>query len=160
VRLCRHGRRKPLSYVANWPRLDTGGPSAVSVLLGIKCASGLMLAAMGAWAAVTFGGEASSAFLPAACGLAFGYMVPDRVLTRLARRRSAMLRRGLPAALDLMVLAVEAGQALDASILDTSHGLRMSTPTWPPSSPNCIWSSGPTRPAKMRCEIRTAHTRF
>jgi tight adherence protein C len=103
-------------------------PSAVSVLLGIKCANALMLAAVGAWAAVTFGGEASGAFLPAVCGLAFGYMVPDRILSRLVRRRSALLRRGLPAALDLMVLAVEAGQALDASILDTSHGLRISYP--------------------------------
>lgn len=103
-------------------------PSAVFVMLGIKCASALMIAAVGAWAAVTFGDAASGAFAPALCGLAFGYMVPDRVLTRLAQRRSALLRRGLPAALDLMVLAVEAGQALDASILDTSHGLRISYP--------------------------------
>jgi tight adherence protein C len=103
-------------------------PSAVSVLLGIKCATALMLAAVGAWIAVTFGEQASNAFLPAGCGLAFGYMVPDRILTKLARRRSALLRRGLPAALDLMVLAVEAGQALDASILDTSRGLRISHP--------------------------------
>jgi tight adherence protein C len=103
-------------------------PSAVSVLLGIKCASALMLAAAGAWADVTFGGDASGAFLPAVCGLAFGYMLPDRILSRLALRRSALLRRGLPAALDLMLLAVEAGQALDASILDTAHGLRISYP--------------------------------
>jgi tight adherence protein C len=103
-------------------------PSAVSVLLGIKCATALMLAAVGAWAAVTFGQQASGALLPAACGLAFGYMIPDRILSRLVLRRSALLRRGLPAALDLMVLAVEAGQALDASILDTSHGLRISHP--------------------------------
>ncbi len=103
-------------------------PSAVSVLLGIKCATALMLAAVGAWAAVTFGQQASGALLPAACGLAFGYMIPDRILTRLVLRRSVLLRRGLPAALDLMVLAVEAGQGLDASILDTSHGLRISHP--------------------------------
>jgi tight adherence protein C len=103
-------------------------PSAVPVLLGIKCATALMLAAAGAWAAVTFGDQASGALLPAACGLGFGYMVPDRMLSRLARRRSELLRRGLPAALDLMVLAVEAGQALDAAILDTSRGLRISHP--------------------------------
>jgi len=103
-------------------------PSAVSVLLGIKCASALMLAAVGAWATVTFGRGSSAALVPAVCGLAFGYMVPDRILSRLARRRSGLLRRGLPAALDLMVLAVEAGQGLDASILDTSHGLRISYP--------------------------------
>ena len=103
-------------------------PSAVSVFLGIKCASALMLAALAAWATVTFGDQTSGAFIPAACGLAFGYMIPDRVLTRLAARRSQLLRRGVPAALDLMVLAVEAGQALDAAIIDTSRGLRISYP--------------------------------
>lgn len=103
-------------------------PSAVSVLLGIKCASAVMLAAAGAWAAVTFGDQASGAFLPAACGLGFGYLLPDRIIARLAQRRSGNLRRGLPPALDLMVLAVEAGQALDAAILDTSRGLRISYP--------------------------------
>jgi tight adherence protein C len=38
------------------------------------------------------------------------------------------LRRALPAALDLLVLAVEAGQGLDAAILDTSRGLRVTHP--------------------------------
>ncbi len=55
-------------------------------------------------------------------------MLPDRVLERLARRRVERLRRGLPAALDMLVLAVEAGQGLDAAILDTSRGLRVSHP--------------------------------
>ena len=55
-------------------------------------------------------------------------MLPDRILERLARRRVARLRRGLPAALDLLVLAVEAGQGLDAAILETSRGLRVSYP--------------------------------
>ncbi len=102
-------------------------PSAVSIFVGIKCASALMLAMAGVWAAFTFGSDAS-AFLPCVCGLGFGYLVPDRVLERLARRRVERLRRGLPAALDLLVLAVEAGQGLDAAILDTSRGLRVSYP--------------------------------
>ena len=103
-------------------------PSAVFVFLGIKCASALMMAMAGAWAAVTFGEHAANAFLPAACGLGFGYLIPDRILNRLALRRAFALRRGLPAALDLLLLAVEAGQGLDAAILDTSRGLRLSHP--------------------------------
>ncbi len=102
--------------------------SAVSTYLGIKCASALMLGVAATWATVTFGGGISVALLPAICGLGFGFLIPDRILERLARRRLDRLRRGLPAALDLMVLAVEAGQGLDAAILDTARGLRNSHP--------------------------------
>jgi tight adherence protein C len=103
-------------------------PSAVSTFLGIKCAMALMLAVAGTWGAATFGSGLSAAFLPAICGLGFGYLLPDRVLERLARRRLDSLRRGLPAALDLLVLAVEAGQGLDAAIQETSRGLRNTHP--------------------------------
>lgn len=100
-------------------------PSALSIFIGIKSAAALMLAMAAVWAAVTFS-TGSMLFLPLVCGAGFGYMLPDRVLERLARRRVERLRRGLPAALDLMVLAVEAGQGLDAAILETSRGLRVS----------------------------------
>src|SRR5258706_5296617 len=103
-------------------------PTAVSIFLGIKCATALMLGVAGAWGAVTFRSDLSDAILQAICGIGLGYMVPDRVLDRLARRRVDRLRRGLPAALDLLVLAVEAGQGLDAAILDTSRGLRTTHP--------------------------------
>ena len=105
-------------------------PSAVSVFFGIKAASAVMLAAAGVWATVTFRPEADllQMILPAICGLGFGFLLPDQVLHRLAMRRVQRLRRGLPAALDLLVLAIEAGQALDAAILDTSRGLRATHP--------------------------------
>jgi tight adherence protein C len=105
-------------------------PSAVSVFLGIKCASAVMLAAAGVWATVMFRPDADllQMILPAICGIGFGFLLPDRVLDRLARNRVDRLRRGLPAALDLMVLAIEAGQGLDAAILDTSRGLRATHP--------------------------------
>jgi tight adherence protein C len=104
-------------------------PSAVAVFLGIKYASGIMLAAAGAWAAVTFSeGGGWGAVLAAVCGLGFGYLLPDRVLERLAKKRAERLRRALPAAVDLMVLAIEAGQSIDAAIADASRGLRVSHP--------------------------------
>jgi tight adherence protein C len=103
-------------------------PAAVSVFLGIKCGMALMLGTAAAWAAVTFQPDSSLIFLPAVCGLGFGYLLPDRVLERLARRRVNQLRRGLPAAIDLMVLAVEAGQSLDAAMLEASRGLRVTHP--------------------------------
>jgi tight adherence protein C len=105
-------------------------PSAVSVFLGIKGASALTLAAAGVWASVTFRPNADfiQMFLAAICGIGFGFLLPDRILERLAKQRVSRLRRGLPAALDLMVLAIEAGQGLDAAILDTARGLRGTHP--------------------------------
>jgi tight adherence protein C len=103
-------------------------PAAVPVFLGIKTGAAIMLAMAAVWLTLIFQSDFSSIFLPAICGLGFGYMLPDRVLERLAKRRVSRLRRGLPAALDLMVLAVEAGQSLDAGILEASRGLRMTHP--------------------------------
>jgi len=105
-------------------------PSAVSIFLGIKSASALMLAAACIWAAVVFqpGADPVQLLLAAICGAGFGFLLPDPVLDRLAKRRVERIRRGLPAALDLMVLSIEAGQGLDAAILDTSRALRATHP--------------------------------
>jgi tight adherence protein C len=105
-------------------------PSAVSVFLGIKYATAVMLGAAGVWAALTFRPDADAIQigLSAICGFGIGFLLPERVLAGLATRRVERLRRGLPAALDLLVLAIEAGQGLDAAILDTSRGLRATYP--------------------------------
>jgi tight adherence protein C len=88
----------------------------------------LMLGTACLWAGIALQPDSSILFLPVVCGGAFGFMLPDRVLERLAARRASQLRRGLPAAIDLMVLAVEAGQSLDAAILEASRGLRVTHP--------------------------------
>ncbi|HUA86809.1 MAG TPA: type II secretion system F family protein [Bryobacteraceae bacterium] len=103
-------------------------PSAVATFIGIKCATALMLGVAGIWIALQFNNGLVSTVLPFVCCAGFGYMMPDRVLERLAALRVERLRRALPAALDLMVLAIEAGQGLDAAILDTSRGLRAAHP--------------------------------
>lgn len=104
--------------------------SAVSIFLGIKGATALMLAATGVWLTIMFRPDADLfvMLLPAVCGLGFGFLIPDRVLDRMAMKRVERLRRGLPAGLDLMVLAIEAGQGLDAAIIETSRGLRSTHP--------------------------------
>jgi tight adherence protein C len=114
-------RRLLLSAGFRWP-------SAVSTFLGIKAAAAIALGIGGAWAALTFGDGGANLFLPSLCGLGFGFLLPDRILERMARNRGARMRRALPAALDLMTLAIEAGQSLDTAILETSRGLRHSHP--------------------------------
>jgi len=114
-------RRQLISAGFRWP-------SAVSIFLGIKAGSALLFGVAATWGVLISHTDLSTAVLALACGLGFGYMVPDRVLERLLRRRADQLRHGLPAALDLLVLAIEAGQGLDAAILETSRGLRVSHP--------------------------------
>jgi len=62
------------------------------------------------------------------CGLGFGFLLPDRVLSSRVNARRQRLRSAIPAALDLMVLGIEAGQSLDQSIADASRGLKRTHP--------------------------------
>jgi len=103
-------------------------PASVAIFMGIKAASAVLGGVAVIWVALANGTEVFGLFLGLICGMGFGYMIPDRVLDRLGNARVAKLRRALPAALDLLVLAIEAGQGLDAAILDTSRGLRATHP--------------------------------
>jgi tight adherence protein C len=60
-------------------------------------------------------------------GCALGYLLPSMALGRLAKKRQHKIRLGLPDALDLLVVSVEAGLGLDQAIqrvgteLDFAH---------------------------------------
>lgn len=56
------------------------------------------------------------------------WVLPIAVLERLARARQDRLRHGLPDALDLLVVCVEAGISLDAAILRVARELSFSYP--------------------------------
>jgi tight adherence protein C len=61
-----------------------------------------------------------------ACGI--GYVLPSMVLGRLAKKRQHRIRLGLPDALDLMVVSVEAGLGLDQAILRVGDELAHAHP--------------------------------
>lgn len=103
-------------------------PSALPIFYGIKLASAAGLGILFAWIGFINGSEAGSILLGLICGVGFGFLLPDRLLTPLIRARMARIRRGIPAALDLMVLAVEAGQSLNQALLDVSQELREAFP--------------------------------
>jgi len=60
------------------------------------------------------------------CGL--GYILPGIVLARLAKRRQHRIRLGLPDALDLLVVSVEAGLGLDQAIQRVGDELAFAHP--------------------------------
>ncbi len=103
-------------------RLVTAGFRAhegVAVFLGIRLGCALL-----AFALTTV----LQRNLPLALAMcALGYLLPGMALGRLAKRRQHRIRLGLPDALDLLVVSVEAGLGLDQAIqrvgeeLDFAH---------------------------------------
>lgn len=99
-------------------------PAAPAIFYGIKAAAMLTLGGAAGWFAYISQEQLLSAMVAAACLGTFGYRAPDRVLHGMQVARSRRLRSALPAALDMLVLSIEAGQPLDAAILDAGHELR------------------------------------
>lgn len=60
-----------------------------------------------------------------AIALVLGYLVPDILLTWRVRVRQHHLRQGLPDALDLLVICVEAGLGLDQALMKVSQDMRI-----------------------------------
>jgi len=61
-------------------------------------------------------------------GAVIGYLVPSYVVTRRVRLRQKQIENGLPDALDLLIVSLEAGLALDQAILKCSEELALSYP--------------------------------
>jgi tight adherence protein C len=102
--------------------------SALPIFYGIKCGSALFFAGLLGIFALVYQHDPSLTPLPMICGLGIGFLLPDRVLRSRVHARAQRLRSAVPPALDLMVLAMEAGQALDQSIADASRGLKRTHP--------------------------------
>lgn len=99
-------------------------PSALAVFSGVRIATAGLLAFAGMWAGGLVSGGASNALLAAVCGAGFGFLLPPRVVEFLVKARAARIRTAVAPALDLLTLAIEAGQSLDSAMLDTARSLR------------------------------------
>jgi tight adherence protein C len=84
---------------------------AMAVFFGIRAGTALLAFAL--FATPTFG-RPNVMLAIGACGL--GYLLPSMALGRMARKRQHRIRLGLPDALDLLVVSVEAGLGLDQAI--------------------------------------------
>src|SRR5205085_7003807 len=102
--------------------------SAATIFLASKTMGGLILGAVGLWFALQFGKPATSGFGYTSVGLALGFMAPGVWLWSARRQRMEAIRNGLPDALDLMVVSVEAGLGLDAAILRVGDEMRLVHP--------------------------------
>jgi tight adherence protein C len=99
------------------------GRDALVVFLGIRV--GVALAAFGVFVLPVF---RRPSLMVALIACAVGYVLPSMVLARMAKRRQHRIRLGLPDALDLLVVSVEAGLGLDQAIQRVSAELAFAHP--------------------------------
>ena len=102
-------------------------PAAVlPVILGLKAVLMLAIPAMGFTYAYLAGFSGSRQFIALCICIPLGMLGPEWVLGWLRRRYMGELRRGIPDALDLLVVCSEAGMALEAALEHVSSEIRHS----------------------------------
>ncbi len=99
------------------------GPGASVAYQGAQWSAVALLGALLGTCGLIAQHSLTTALLAAACGAGMGFMLPKRVLAGLAKARSQRISRGLPTALDLLLLNIEAGRGLDQSMAETSRGI-------------------------------------
>jgi tight adherence protein C len=102
-------------------RLATAGYTGSTALIVFSLAN-LASPVVCGFAALAFFGIAKGWIL-AIIGAAIGYLIPGLVLGRMIEKRKAEIRNGLPDALDLFIVCVEAGCGLDQAIVKASDEL-------------------------------------
>jgi tight adherence protein C len=89
--------------------------SAVSVVVGAKVVLMIVLPMLGYFGANAIGHGSSAMMVAAGCA-AVGMMAPDSIIGRMRKKYLAAVERGLPDALDLMVICADAGLPLETAM--------------------------------------------
>jgi tight adherence protein C len=96
----------------------------VNIFYGAKVLVPILLCLLGAISGLyAFGG-----FFVYVMALGLGFLIPDFWLGNRIKARQTSLRLGLPDALDLIVICVEAGLGMDRAVLRTAEELKLSQP--------------------------------
>lgn len=102
--------------------------NALKYLYGAKVFFGVALPALTAiYVAGSEGDPTNKVMMMIGAG-ALGFLGPNEVVNIKGRRRQKQLKRGLPNALDLMVVCVESGLGLDQAILQVAKELEHAHP--------------------------------
>jgi tight adherence protein C len=99
-------------------------PRAVLVYWGARVALCVGLGLLGFLAFQTLAGDPAKAMLAGGWGAALGWVAPSLHVGRRARRRQKEIQFALADALDLMVVCVEAGLALNQALVRVSEEIR------------------------------------
>lgn len=109
-------------------RAGVRNPSALKLLYGAKVTLGIALPLVTAVSIAGMSSDAGNKVVAILAAAAFGFFGPNIYVDRLSARRQHEIARGLPNALDLLVVCVESGLGLDQAILQVSKELDAAHP--------------------------------
>jgi len=104
------------------------GPNALKMLYGAKVLMTVILPAAAASVAAKWQTDPSNKIILIAAAVAVGFFGPNEYVRHAAKRHQKKIRRGLPNALDLMVVCVESGLGLDQAIVQVAKELQFAHP--------------------------------
>ncbi len=100
--------------------------SAPAVFLSFKVLVGLFLLMMTGGISALLGGMNTNTLLKALVAGGIGFYIPELALSFLGHRRKKSIFQGLPDALDLLVVCVEAGLGLDQALRKVAEEMKKS----------------------------------
>jgi tight adherence protein C len=103
-------------------------PNALRVLYGTKVVCGIAFPLVALALAARSGAEAANQLLGVIAAGGLGFLGPNQYIKFAGDRRQHQIRRGLPNALDLLVVCVESGLGLDQAILQVAKELEHAHP--------------------------------
>jgi len=104
------------------------GENALKILYGAKAALAITLPLIAGSAIIGSSTDTNNKFGTVLIAAAVGFFGPNEYVRRVATRRQREIARGLPNALDLLVVCVESGLGLDQAILQVSKELEHAHP--------------------------------
>ncbi len=105
-------------------RAGLRNPNAYRVFYAVRAITTAAFGLIG----LVLGFNSDHLLLIAGAGAALGYMAPMQYLTFRIRRRQRKIEKGLPNALDLMVVCVESGLGLDQTTIQVAKELQFAYP--------------------------------
>ncbi|MCC7174687.1 MAG: type II secretion system F family protein [Bryobacterales bacterium] len=103
-------------------------PGALRVLYGAKLLTALILPVLAAIAVLRTELPGDTRLFAILGSALAGYMAPGWMVGLKAKRRQRRIRRGLPDALDLLVICVESGLGLDQAIMQAAKEMELAHP--------------------------------
>lgn len=108
-------------------RAGFDAPTACELFLFSRLVCGIAGGALAAIISYAYGLHGLVVVASTGCGSAAAYLLPETALRRMQRQRSASIRRALPELLDLMGIAIEAGNSADMAMREATQHLRGSS---------------------------------
>jgi tight adherence protein C len=104
------------------------GPNALKILYGAKLGLGVTLPVLMTFLVATSALEPERKIVAVLLAAVAGFFGPNEYVKMASKKRQKEVRRGMPNALDLLVVCVESGLGLDQAILQVSKELNQAHP--------------------------------